>query len=281
MCPIARTHAMDCAQFRRLLQGQGSLASPEAREHLEECPACQELAHDDGRLARGLSSSEGTPYDQAAFEALAGDIARDERWPGRLMSLPSGTRWLLTAAALALPVLVALLRPRGNLDSYPPLRLAGELGALALLATAACAIWLRPIQRPRPPTGALLLTLGLGLALPWFLAWLPPALDGGEARQALACLGLGTAFAVPVLLVTCLLGRHPGHASRLVLFPAVAAALAALAGLEIHCPSSARAHLLGGHAPIALLVPAIVLVVVSWRAHRRSARPPGPGVTSA
>jgi len=283
--PIVRTSVMDCAQLRRLLQGHGSLAPVDAREHLAACPACLELARDDGRLARGLSLPERAPGDGPGFEALAGAIARDDRWPARLKSLPVGTRWLVTFAALALPVLLALLRPRANLDSYPPLRLMVELAALAGLATAACAIWLRPLQRPRPATGALLLTLGLGLALPWFLAWLPPALGGGGGfRQALTCLGLGTAFALPVFIVTRLLGRHPGQASRLVLFPAVAAALAALAGLEIHCPISSRAHLLGGHAPVALLVPVVVLVVAGWRARRHRlppARPPGHGAITS
>jgi hypothetical protein len=86
------------------------------------------------------------------------------------------------------------------------------------------------------------------------------------------------------MILIRLLGRHPGDASSLVLFPAVAATLAGLAGLEIHCPITSRGHLLSGHALVALLVPVVVLGMVAWRAHRRSipkVRPPSnDGITS-
>jgi hypothetical protein len=55
------------------------------------------------------------------------------------------------------------------------------------------------------------------------------------------------------------LGRSAAGARRIL--PLVVAALAALIALAIHCPITDRAHLLAGHAPIAVVLPLAGLII--------------------
>ncbi len=288
MGPLVRTMTeMDCARLRQVLldHDHERLAWPEVRRHLAECPACQALASDDGKLVRALSLAEPALGEAPlSFAPLAAELERERRWSGRLKSLPGAVRWLAAAAALALPAALALVRPRTDLGAYPVFRFAGEMVVLFGLAAMTCWPWLRALYRPRPRAGVGLAGLAVALGLPWLLASLPPATGvtshflgiagGAVARQTLGCLALGTALAVPVWAVLGGLGRYAGGHSLFALFPATAAALAALAGLAVHCPLTDRGHLLGGHAPIAVLLPVAALLVRAWRSGRIGSRKP-------
>ncbi len=49
---------MDCTQIRQRVLGGGDTASPEAKRHLDECPACKDLVADNGSLARFLADAD-------------------------------------------------------------------------------------------------------------------------------------------------------------------------------------------------------------------------------
>jgi hypothetical protein len=250
---------MDCAQMRQIVLGGGDRASPEAQRHLDDCPACRELAVDGGSLARFLAAAE--PAHEArptfSFEDLERHMIGERGFLGRMRSLPSTTRWTLAIAALLVPVAIGLGVLRPDIAVYPPARLVFELCALGGLALASCWFWLRPLYRARPKDRVFLAVLAAGLLAPWAIAMFS-AVDpeGGNAlgRPAI-CFALGSAFALPVIAVVGGLGRRGRGISGFAILPALVGALAGLVGLELHCPNSAPIHLLTGHAPIALVLP--------------------------
>jgi hypothetical protein len=252
---------MDCAQMRQIVLGGGDLASPEAQRHLDECPACRELAVDGGALARFLAAAE--PAREATpvplFQDLEQQMVGETGFLGRLRSLPSATRWTLVCAALLIPVVIGLAMLRPDIAAYSPARMAFEICALGGLALASCWFWLRPLYRQQPRDGALFAILTAGLLVPWVLSALPALLPGSSPALALGrpaiCFVMGSAFALPIIAVVGGLGRRGRGVAGFAILPALAGALAGLVGLELHCPNSAPIHLLAGHAPIALVLP--------------------------
>jgi len=164
------------------------------------------------------------------------------------------------------------------LSEYPPARMLAELGALAGLALASCWIWLRPLYKPQPNHRVLWAVLGLGLALPWILSLQPAALSeqtpaasvaaASDLSRAARCFFFGTEMALPALLMLATLGRRHSGFPGFAILPATAAALAGLVGLELHCPVASPSHLLMGHAPIAVVLPLLLLLPGLW-SHRR------------
>jgi hypothetical protein len=250
---------MDCAQLRQIVLGGGDLASPETRRHLDDCPACRDLAVDGGALARFLAAAEPAHAAQPAFsfEDLERHMIGERGFLGRMRSLPSTTRWTLAFAALLVPVVIGLAVLRPDIAVYPPARLAFELCALGGLAVASCWFWLRPLYRTQPRNAALLALLATGLLAPWMIAMFSAVHpEGGDALgRPAVCFAMGCALAFPVIAVVGCLGRRGRGVSGFAILPALAGALAGLAGLELHCPNSAAIHLLAGHAPVALVLP--------------------------
>jgi hypothetical protein len=254
---------MDCAQMRQIVLGGGDLASPESRRHLDECPACRELAVDGGALARFLAAAE--PAREAmpvpAFQDLEQQMVGERGFLGRLRSLPSATRWTLVCAVLLVPVAMGLAMLRPDIAAYSPARMAFEICAFGGLALASCWFWLRPLYRTQPRDGVLFAILAAGLLAPWVISALPALLPDSAATPAFAlgrpaiCFVMGSAFALPIIAVVGGLGRRGRGVSGFAILPALAGALAGLVGLELHCPNSAPIHLLAGHAPIALVLP--------------------------
>jgi hypothetical protein len=267
---------MDCAQLRQIVLGGGDLATVEARNHLAECPACRELAADGGDLARFLASAESarSAPPLPSIQDLEGQLAAEKGLRGRLASLPTATRWLLTCAVFLVPVIVGLARHRPDIAHYPPARMAMELSAFIGLAFASCWFWLRPVHRPRPSDRIFFVLLGVGFLVPWLIAVLPPAYPSATdnaLRSAVACFFFGSALALPIIAVVASLGRRGRGLAGFALLPAVAGALAGLIGLELHCPITSPSHLLAGHAPIALVLPLVwqLAATIYWsRAER-------------
>ena len=276
---------MDCLRMRALAMQGDELTSPEAKQHMDECPACRALFAEGPELARTLgdAAAAGPGPAEPSFAELERQLASERSGRLRILELGSGTRWALALAALVVPILVGMAKHRHNLAEYPVARLILELGSLAGLALASCWLWLRPLYRRQPGHCALWCVLGLGLALPWALSLLPAALperlspslvgETGELERAMSCFGFGALTALPALLVVAGLGRRRTGLPGFALLPAVAAALAGLVGLELHCPIASPAHLLMGHAPIAWTLP-LLLLLVGLR--RRSGRPIPP-----
>jgi predicted anti-sigma-YlaC factor YlaD len=273
---------MDCIRMRGFVLEGGDLTSPEATRHLEECPACRTLFAKGPALARALGDTQmARPAEPLpSFAALARQLEDEGRRRGRLPDLPSGQRWALALAALALPIFVGLVRHRHNLAAYPSVRLVLELGALAGLAFASCWLWLRPVYKRQPGHLMLWAALALALALPWVLSGLPAALPANahpvlarvasEWRRAANCFAYGSLTALPALLVVTGLGRRRAGFPGFAILPATAAALAGLLGLQLHCPEASPTHLLLGHAPIAWALP---LLLILARVRRRGDRP--------
>jgi hypothetical protein len=250
---------MDCAQMRQIVLGGGDLASPEAQRHLEECPACRELAVDGGALARFLAATPPSREEvpTLSFQDLEQQMVGETGFRGRLRSLPSTTRWMLVCASLLAPVAIGLAKLRPDIAIYPSARLGFEICAFGGLALASCWFWLRPLYRAQPNNGVFLAVLAAGLLAPWVIAMFSavnPESGNALGRPAI-CFALGSAFAFPVIAVVGGLGRGGRGISGFAILPALAGALAGLVGLELHCPNSAPIHLLTGHAPIALVLP--------------------------
>jgi hypothetical protein len=253
---------MDCADLRGLLARGEPLSGSEAEAHLQRCAACAELAADGGRLGAWLgSATAGAGVPAAAdLELLLGVVERRiEREHGpiaRLRSLPSPARVGLAiagAAAVALGVLLFLRRP--DLGVYPTLRLLSALGAYALLAAAAVRIALRPLQLRALPIGFRVGVVAAGVIVPFVVAAAPAAHLAHPASisgPALPCFLLGCALALPALVLLWALDRG-GHESWTgALASAAAAGLVGVLGIDLHCPVTDPAHLLAGHATIAV-----------------------------
>lgn len=263
---------MDCATLRRLALEGGDLTSPEAKRHLDDCPACGSLFADGTGLARLLHAA-GPDHPAAApsLVEIEGLLAREQGPWARLHALPSRLRLALGGAALALPVLIGVAMHRHNLAAYPPARLMLELGALAALSLASCWVWLRPLHKRQPGHGLLVALLGLGLALPWVLSALPAAVPtlassaGTALGRAARCFVFGSLTATPALVLLAGLGRRTTGWPGFAVLPAAAAALAGLLGLALHCPDASPAHLLAGHAPIAFALPLVLLLLRGLR----------------
>jgi predicted anti-sigma-YlaC factor YlaD len=267
---------MDCAQMRQRVLGGGDTASPEAKRHLDECPACRDLVDDNGVLARFLADAELPPADAPpapSFQEVECLLVGERGLSARIGSLRSRTRWLLACAGLLIPIAVGLGRLRPDMTSFPTARLASEILGLLVMAVAMCWLWLRPMHRVQPQAGAILIILAAALLLPWVLAALPlvegtfagsPAPTAhGPAFRAAACFAFGSALALPVIAVVGLLGRRGRPIPGFGLLPATVGALAGLVGLELHCPDASPMHLLAGHATIALVLPLVVLLFFS------------------
>jgi len=203
---------MDCLQLRRIVLDGGTIAAPEAQRHLEECPACKDLADDNGALARFLAVADSPPGEVATVESfhdIESLLAREQRIPAQLASLPSSLRWSLTCLGLCIPAAIGLAMARADLALLPAARMVIEIAGLLGIALALCRVWLRPLYRTQPRAWTLFAILGAGLLLPWLLAALPPLLAGlpsaGPASEivlprAAACFLFGSALALPVML---------------------------------------------------------------------------------
>jgi len=276
---------MDCTRIRRWILEGGDPASPEAQRHLAECPACMSLyagGADLARLLAGAQAAEPRPAEPD-LAGLERQLAGERGWRARLTELPSRSRWAWAVTMLLLPVVVGSIRHRDNLALYPLGRLVAELGLFAGLVAASCWLWLRPLYQRQPSHRVLLAALLLALALPWALAMLPPALPTAilaaqaaarsDVQRAASCFLFGAMTAMPALVVVAGLGRRRAGFPGFVLLPATAAALAGLLGLELHCPETAPAHLLMGHAPIAVALPLLLLLISLRRRARPRVRP--------
>ena len=257
---------MDCAEVRGELLAARVPEGPDAARHLADCPACAELMADRGRLAFALAvlSSAAGPADRAdrpdasEMERLLAAERAPLPW---LRSWPTPARVATAAAVLvAIAIGTLLAMPRVDLEVYPILRLALELGSCGGLALGALALALRPLDRAPVARWVGNAVLAAAIALPWVLAVLPPAHDLNPVSRsgvgpalvpvAKACFFAGLAAGLPLLVLLFLLDRGGHRAGARALLAAAATGLAGLVALELHCPITMSPHLLLGHAPL-------------------------------
>jgi len=263
---------MDCVQLRKAILDGASLAAPAAQHHLMECPACQALAEGGGDLARFMHTADPpAATSPPSLDDVERALAREDRFAARLKGLPTPVRGLLAAVALLIPVVMGPFRLRPDLALYPTMRFLAEMVALAALAGATAWLWLRPMYRPPLPSWLVPGLVALALLLPWLLAALPPAHAYAQQpwpavlHQASGCFLMGSAIALPAIFVLAGVGRRRQGSIGFALLPALVAALASLIGLQLHCPITAPAHLLVGHAPIAWTLSALLLLALGIR----------------
>ncbi len=266
---------MDCDAIQHSLQQRAPLGDA-ARAHLATCAACRalvavapQLAHE--RAAAGVDEGAAWAATLAALEAEQG-VA------GRMRARSGARRLLLSALACALvPLLVGLGSRRPDLGEYPATRLGFELTGFAIVIALALIWAMRPLQRAAS-RGAGPLAWAAALAIAAIVASLPTAHlgHGGPGAglgaelwpRALACLGFGSACAVPSLVLLRMLARDGDRPGLRALVLAAASAAVGTVSVFLHCPIVAHEHLWLGH--VTVLVPLSAWAVWAMRPRARA-----------
>ncbi len=199
----------------------------------------------------------------ALFDQLEADLAREQGLRARLRSLPAPVRTaLLLLGAFGVVALVALVRPRMDLDHYPMGRLLLFAVLIGGLTAFVVPLLSRGPHQAPPRTGPW--ALGLSLAVPVALAVLPAAHTAGHdltlpfALSALACFAFGTVTGLPALLLAWLVERQDPQPIARALLAAATAGLVGNMALQAHCPITTPLHLLVSHAVIGAVLVALV-----------------------
>jgi hypothetical protein len=261
---------MDCPEIRdSFLKGQQH-GGPAVEAHLRGCPQCRELLTRDATLGRTLAraASVALPFEDALFERLEANVAREVGLRAWLRSRP--TRQRFGVAVLSVLLVVALggaLRERSDFAEYPATRLWLLLGVYSVGVLFACTKELYLSAR----RGSLADHVGLliaALGLPFLIAF-APATEASRhtgAAGALGCFLYGALLTVPTAALLWAFDRDDRPSMRTVCLSAVALGLSANLVLELHCPSGNALHLLLGHASIG------VAWLAAWFVVRRASR---------
>lgn len=247
----------DCGQIKERI-AEGLDLTEACRGHLSECPPCQELAADGGRLARRLEEGRAEPPPPellaATLASLEAECAGERGVLARLRCLPTTTRRLLVLGlAAALCVAVWLLTPRPDLATVPMWRSAASIVALG--AVCVLALWnaLRPLYQAPVSRAVVLGLIVTGIAIPLGLALMPNGAGGG-AMPAPACFTFGSVLGLPVFLLALMVERSPktvAVAAPLLLI-GLGAGMVGNVVLEGHCGDTSQLHLMLGHGSVVL-----------------------------
>lgn len=184
---------------------------------------------------------------------------------------------LLVGGVILAAVVSVVTRPRADLAAVPMLHVLVAGVALVGVAAVGAALWLRPAYRNPLSRGVIATLVVLGTAAVVAAEAMPvhtghPASLGGVGAhlwsEAWPCLLYGAGYASVPLLLGVFLSRAsladsaPGTRVMLALY----AGAAGLAGLLVHCPLTAVAHRLAGHA--LLIVPLALGLALATLARR-------------
>jgi hypothetical protein len=206
--------------------------------------------------------------DLRPLQARVKNLLAEER--GLIASLRSLPTHQRVSLVLALSVLVTvgalLLTPRGDLAAYPAARMAITLAILFTVTAFASWRLLRPLHLPPPRrAGSTVLLVG-GMLMPFVMSVLPlghighpPGLGAEFVFGCMRCLLFGGALGLPVLILALTMRRAAVDGAAVAALAGVAAGLTGNLVLQVHCPITDQAHLLGGHA---LLL--VVLAAAAW-----------------
>jgi len=272
---------MNCDEARDRLKDAGRRHDASLEAHIRECLECA-LFTADAELGAASESMRVVPGTvERLLDGIELRLQRESGPTAWLQSRRTGTRLVLGAVVtLGIPLLVALLVPRGDLSVYPIVRLITIATLLVLLSVVALSVKLRPLHRPPLPTGvatALLIgaviVVAVDVALPPAHALQPASLEGTGIdflRRAAGCLCAGLLIGLPVLIGVGFLDRGARGSTANDLLAPLLAAVAGYLALDLHCPLVSRAHLLVGHASLLLVFP--VVFVALFGRHSRRAR---------
>jgi hypothetical protein len=208
-------------------------------------------------LGQWMRERDAPPADLSGlFGQLEHEIAQEHGLRAWLRSRSTPLRLVIALVALLVPAafsLVASLRP--DIAFYPPERMLAIAVFLVASLTAAVQLALRPLQRAAVSDGLSFGTIAvcvLGLlalyALPAAHEAHPASLQTPGLAALLArawpCLWIGLSIGAGVLLVLLALDR--GGVRRALALATAAGACANLV-LQVHCPNTARAHVMLAH----------------------------------
>jgi hypothetical protein len=264
---------MTCDDFRQALT-RGTPLGRDALEHAGACDGCALLLADDGRLASILDTRSDMTAPADFFDSVANSVSRETGVRGRLRGLPTRTRLTVAAVgAVGLAGAAAMLQMRPDIAVYPLGRMTLVIAVLGVLLALALHHALRPMHEPGAPESGDRARVALLIVACFALAGLPsahldhPASLGGVGEdlvsRAFGCFSSGTAIAAPLFVLLRLLDRGAHVALWPMMWAAAALGVLANVALQFHCPITHPAHLLLGHAGIALA--AVLLALPAWR----------------
>lgn len=244
---------------------RGAELSPEAAAHAEGCPVCS---------ADGANGHGAPDQLEDLYQGIQRQLQRERGVSAWLRSRRTPTRLLIGASWVAgLTALSGWLIPRTRFAPVPVERVVLIMTALSVLAAALLRVGLRPAQASPPNDRAVVFGLAAGLSFPVVAAFLPAGLhpfdhyvEYTQTQATVGCFVIGAVTGALVVAMLRALDRF-SHQTRLgSLVAAVTGGVAGNLALELHCPVTAPAHLLLGHATVGLAL------VLAYGVVRRPAR---------
>jgi hypothetical protein len=244
--------SVNCVDVREA-RLRGAELSPEATEHARACPVCSAAADEDGGATSEL---------EELFQGVQAKVANEKGVMAWARSRSTTTRLLVAASSVAaLVALSAVGIPRTRFAPIPVERFVVVFGALAVLAAILLRVGLRPAHAPAPPDRSILVAIAAGLLLPIATALLPAGahpfdhyVQYTKTQAMVGCFVIGAFTGVLVVLVLRALDRHAHDSRPAGVLAAVTGGVAGNLALELHCPVTAPAHLLLGHATVGLML---------------------------
>ena len=211
---------------------------------------------------RSAAPHDEHPPTDADIERLLGrvhaSLDAEQGVLGKLRALPTRTRWLVVATAVALMVggVFAFAR-RVDFDAYPPWRLVLTAATYVALLALIANLVLRPFYRRGASASREMILVAASFLAPfgWALAPVPvlshPVDTAGGGRD---CFALGVALGTTLIVLFRALDRAPQTNLRSVAILAAGAGLVANLAFVFHCPQTRPLHLVLVHAPIGLVL---------------------------
>jgi hypothetical protein len=256
----------ECTQIDTVLDGEGSLLSEGAMQHLDQCPHCRSLYDWMSEASRAASISPAR--EQRIAHALRMSLPHVKPLPPLRVSIAS----LIVLFVALSGGLIAVMGTAGIARAS----LTQIVGIGVLLTTGVClfsamlAKQVRPGSYQHVPWQMALAAIGfalltaMGVLFPWDLA---PRFVG----QGLPCVLAGVSMAVPAAALLWLAVRH-GTALSIITTGGTLGATAGLLGmtvLQVKCPHQEAPHLLAWHGSV-LLIAVGSGVLAGWLLQRSS-----------
>lgn len=251
---------MQCQEIHSLIKNGSLPDTDEVYAHLEECPACQELADEEGMLAHTLDYLDEPlpPLSDSAFGELQEAIAAEDQGIRSWRSLSTWKKQLwVWGVLLVLFVLVWWLRPRFDLSAYPFGRMLAILGVFLVLSGVGLWFSLRPSYKPPLQKFPRWVLWSIFFMTPLLIAILPQAHTGHPRSMGgtgpdfwpalLKCVGFGSMLSFPVIGLIWALHAFERPRANTVLTVGLTCGLFANAVLQIHCSLVHPTHLFWGH----------------------------------
>jgi len=248
--------SVNCVDVREA-RLRGVALSENASEHARQCPICS--------AATAEESSGADAGFEDLWKSIDGAMGRERGITAWLRSRATPVRLAIATGWIALLAMIfGAGIPRTRFAEVPVERVAVVLGALAVLAAVLLRVGLRPAQAPAPPDRSVTLIIAGALLLPVVTAFLPAGahrvdhyVEYTRTQATIGCFVIGAMTGVLAVVMLRALDRTAHDSRPASLLAAVTGGIAANLALELHCPVTAPAHLLSGHATVGL---ALVLV---------------------